>query len=133
VSVVAGIETTDANDPISVGGFFDIPALVEPSGSTWGGTHVQIQASGQVDLAVVDVSSGDGVVTWQIVAPGSDLSFDLPDLSQVQGVDTLVHGVISTSFAIARLNGFEYGTLVTGQLGSSAWSAYAQNVALGSY
>ncbi|HEY3818926.1 MAG TPA: IPT/TIG domain-containing protein [Polyangiaceae bacterium] len=133
ISAVTGVETTDANDPLSLGGFFDIPVLVQPSNATWSGTHVQIQASGPIDLAVVNVASGNGLVQWQIVAPGSDLSFDLPDLSQVPDVGQLLHGVLVTNFAIARIGGFQYGQVRSGQLVSSAWSAYAADVATGSY
>ena len=133
VSAVTGVETTDANDPLVLGGFFDIPVLLQLSGATWSGTHVQIQASGPIDLAVVTISSGNGLVEWQIVAPGSDLSFDLPDLSQVPGVGHLLHGALVTNFAIARISGFQYGLVRSGQLGSSAWSAYAADVAPGSY
>jgi hypothetical protein len=133
ISAVTGIETTDANDPLTVGGFFDIPALLQPSSTAWSGTHVQIQASGPVDLSVVTISSGNGLVEWQIVAPGSDLSFDLPDLTQVPGVDHLIHGALTTNFAIARITGFQYGVVRSGQLASSAWNAYAADVASGSY
>jgi hypothetical protein len=133
LSAVTGVETTDANDPLTIGGFFDIPVLLQPPGTTWSGTHVQVQASGPIDLAVVTVSSGNGLVQWQIVTPGTDLSFDLPDLTQVPGVDHLVHGPLVTSFAIARINGFQYGLVRSGQLDSSAWSAYAADVASGSY
>ncbi len=134
VSAVTGVETTDANDPLAIGGFFDIPVLLQPGTTTWGGTHVQIQASGPIDLAVVNVSSGNGLVVWQIVAPGNDLSFDLPDLTQVPGVAHLYHGALTMSFAVARINGgFQYGLVRSGQLGSSAWSAYAADVANGSY
>jgi hypothetical protein len=133
VSAVAGIETTDANDPLTLGGFLDIPVLVQPSASTWGGTHLQIQATGPIDLVVVTISSGEGLVEWQVVAPGTDLSFDLPDLTQVPGVDTLIHGALATSFSIASINGFQYGQVRSGQLTSSAWNAYATNVAPGSY
>jgi IPT/TIG domain len=132
-SVVTGIETTDANDPVTLGGFFAIPALVEPSTQTWGGTHVTLQAAGPVDLALVDLTTGDGLVTWQVVAPGTDLSFDLPDLTQVQGIEQLVHGSLVTTFAVARIDGFQYGLLRSGQLASSAWSAYAEDVVNGSY
>jgi hypothetical protein len=131
-SVVAYIETTDANDPISVGGFFAIPSLVQPGITPWSGTHVQMQGSGPIDLAVIEVGTGAGLVTWTIVTP-DNLSFDLPDISQVSGVDSLVHGTISTTFAIARITGFDYGTLRTGQLSSSAWNAYAEDTANGSY
>jgi predicted RNase H-like nuclease len=51
----------------------------------------------------------------------------------VAGVSHLVHGAIVTSFAIARITGFQYGQVRSGQLGSSAWSAYAADVAPGSY
>jgi hypothetical protein len=131
-SVVAYIETTDANDPVSVGGFFPIPSLVQPGVTQWSGTHVQMQASGPIELALVEVSTGAGLVTWTIVSPGN-LSFDLPDISQVSGVDSLVRGPISTTFGIARMNNFDYGTLRTGQLSSSAWNAYAEDTANGTY
>jgi hypothetical protein len=133
LSVVARIETTDANDPLTIGGFFSIPTLVEPSASTWRGTHLTLQASGPIDLALVNVSSGNALVVWTIVAPGSDLSFDLPDLTQLPDIGTLVHGPLTTTFSIARLGSFDYGRLRYGQLSSSAWSAYAQDIASGSY
>jgi hypothetical protein len=133
VTAVNGVETTDANDPLSLGGFFDIPVLLQPSSATWSGTQVQLQATGPIDLAVLTVSTGNGLVAWQIVAPGSDLSFELPDLSQVPGVAQLIHGPLTTSFAIARINGFQYGSVRSGQLTSSAWNAYAADVASGSY
>jgi len=133
LSAVARIETTDANDPLTVGGFLPVPTIVQPSSGTWGGTHVALQASGAIDLVVVGVSSADGLVNWQIVAPGTDPSFDLPDLTQVPGVGTLVHGPITTTISIARLDQFTYGALRTGQLYAGAWNAYAQDVVTGSY
>lgn len=131
-SAVAYVETTDANDPVSVGGFFAIPTLAQPGLTPWSGTHVQMQASGPIDLALFEIGTGAGLVTWTIVSPGN-LSFDLPDISQVSGVDTLLHGPISTTFDIARIDGFDYGTLRTGQLSGSAWNAYAEDTANGSY
>jgi hypothetical protein len=133
VSVVAAIQTTDADDPVTLGGFFSVPTLVNPGAAAWSGTQVQLQASGPVDLAVFTISSGDGLVEWLIIAPGSDLSFGLPDLSQVPGVDSLVRGPITTTFDIARITGFDYGTFTDGQASSSSWNAYAENVASGSY
>ena len=132
MSVVAYIETTDANDPVSVGGFFAIPTLVRPGLTPWSGTQVQMQASGPIDLALVEVSTGGGLVTWTIVSP-ANLSFGLPDISQISGVDSLQRGPISTTFWIAGIAGFDYGTLRTGQLSSSAWNAYAEDTANGSY
>jgi hypothetical protein len=136
VSVVAGMETTDANDPLSIGGFLPVPSIVQPSTGTWSGTHVglaPLPAGTPADLAVIDVSSGNGLVVWRFVAPATDVSFDVPDLTQVPGVTTLVHGPLTTTFSIASIPGFDYGTLRTGQLSSSAWAAYAQDVVTGSY
>jgi hypothetical protein len=133
LSVVTRIETTDANGPVTVGGFFPIPSLLQPSTGTWNGAHVALQASGPIDLAVVNVSSANGLVVWQIVSPGSNLSFDLPDLAQVPGVATLIRGPITTTFSVARVDGFNYGRLVSGQLKTSAWNAYAQDVVSGQY
>jgi hypothetical protein len=132
-SVVDGIETTDGNDPISVGGFLPIPTLSQPSAGTWTGTHVTLTSVVPVDLVVVSVVSGGGLVGWTIVAPGSDLSFDLPDLSMVAGVGVLQRGAIQTTFAVARINSFDYGQLRYGQLSGGAWSAYAQDALAGSY
>jgi hypothetical protein len=83
-----------------------------------------------VRIAVV---SGGGLLTWQIVAPGSDLSFDVPDLSRMAGVGSLIHGPISSTVSIARIAQFDYGALRSGQLATSAWSAYAQNTFAASY
>lgn len=133
ISVIKRIETTNANDLVTVTGFPAIPALTEPSSGVWNGTHVTLQASGAFDLVVVNVTSGNGLLTWQVVASGSSLSFDLPDLSQVPGVGILSRGPITTTFSIARLVGFNYAQLRYGQLKTSAWSAYAMDVAQGSY
>ncbi len=136
LSVVTGIETSDSNDTLTIGGFLPIPTLQQPSTGTWGGTHVAlgpIAAGTPVDLALINISSGGGLVAWTVVAPGSDLSFDVPDITQVPGVGTLVHGPLTTTFSIASVPDFDYGSLRTGQLESTAWSAYAQDVVTGSY
>jgi hypothetical protein len=133
LSVVRRIETTNTTDPVTVGGFFEVPTIVEPPGGRWGGTHVAIQASGQIDLAIVNVSSGNGLLTWQIVSPGSNLSFDVPDLARLSGVGSLVPGPITTSAAIVRVPGFDYGQLRYGQLRTAAWIAFAQDATTGSY
>ena len=132
-SVVDGIETTDANNPISVGGFLPIPTLSQPSSGTWTGTHIALTSGAAVDLAVLTVISGNGLVAWTIVAPGTDLSFDVPDLSMVPGVGVLQHGAIQTYFSVARINSFDYGQLRYGQLSGGAWSAYAEDALAGSY
>jgi IPT/TIG domain len=133
LSVVTGVETTDANDPLTLGGFFGIPRLLQPSAAVWSGRHVTIEASVAPDLAIVDVSSGGGLVDWQIIAPGSSLDFDVPDLSRLPDVGATIHGPIVTTFSIVRIRSFDYTRLRYGQLSSASWSAYAQDTAAGSY
>jgi hypothetical protein len=133
LSVVKRIETTNANDPVTIGGFLDIPIPLQPMVGTWGGTHVAFRTNGHPDLVVVNVSSGNGLSTWQIVAPGSTQSFDVPDLAQVPLVGSLVRGSITTTFSIARMAAFDYAQLRSGQLTARAWSAYAQDTVAGAY
>ena len=88
---------------------------------------------GSVDLFLLNVQSGGGLVTWQIVAPGSVSDFDLPDLSTLPNDVGLVRGAIQTTAYAATIPSFDYGTLRYGQLSSGAWNAYAINSNVGSY
>ncbi|MBX3209710.1 MAG: IPT/TIG domain-containing protein [Labilithrix sp.] len=127
-SVVARVRTTNANTPVSLGGFLGVPVLGEPGSGVWGGTHVDFGgATGPADLSVMNVVSGGGLVTWTIVAPGGKTSFDVPDLAALPGPDPvgLVPGAISTTVYVARIEQFQYGRLRYGQLSTGPWSAYA--------
>jgi hypothetical protein len=132
-SVVTRIRTTDSNNSITLGGFLPVPVLKEPNSGTWGGTHVSLAVNGSFDLIVMQVSSGNGLKVWQIVAPGGTSAFDLPDLSMLPNDVGLLRGAIGVSVSIARIDGFDYGTLRTGQLYSSAWNAYASDGVSGTY
>jgi IPT/TIG domain-containing protein len=133
VSVVSRIQTTDSNDPIAVGGFLGVPVLDEPATGTWSGTHASVEVTGQPDLLVMVVASGGGLVDWTIAAPGPTASFDLPDLGTFPDGVGLVHGAITTTVYVAAINGFDYGALRYGQLGPSAWNAYAADARTGAY
>jgi hypothetical protein len=133
LSVVTNIETTNANDPVALGGFFPIPRFVQPSSGAWPAVHVEVIAAGPTDLVVLDVTSGQGLVTWRLVAPGGATSFDVPDLARIAGVAGLLRGPIRSTLSVARIDQFEYGRLRYGQLTKGAWSAYAQDTAMGSY
>jgi hypothetical protein len=127
-SVVARVRTTNANTPVSLGGFIGIPVLGQPGSGIWNGTHVEFSgATGPADLSVTYVVSGGGLVTWTIVAPGGRMAFDLPDLAALPGPDPvgLVHGAISTTVYVSRIEEFDYGRLRSGQLSSGPWNAYA--------
>lgn len=135
-SVVSRIRTTNANDPVALGGFLGVPVLSEPNSGTWGGTHVEFSgANGPVDLSLVQIASQGGLVSWTVVAPGGVTSFDLPDISQLPGDDYvgLLPGAISTTVYVARIDDFSYGRLRSGQLAKSVWNAYAFDALDGVY
>jgi hypothetical protein len=127
-SVVARVRTTNANGPVTLGGFIGVPVLGQPATGVWGGTHVEFTgATGPSDLSVVQIESGGGLVRWTIIAPGGRSSFDVPDLAALPGPDPvgLVHGAIATTVYVARIEQFDYARLRFGQLNTGAWNAYA--------
>ncbi|HVH47974.1 MAG TPA: hypothetical protein VM925_36820, partial [Labilithrix sp.] len=127
-SIVSRVRTTNANTPVSLGGFLGVPVLGQPGTGIWNGTHVEFTgAAGPVDLSVTQVVSGGGLVAWTIVAPGGKTSFDVPDLAALPGPDPLglVQGEISTTVYVARIEDFQYGRLRYGQLSPGPWTAYA--------
>lgn len=139
-SVVSHFRTTDADGPVSLGGFLGVPVLQAPGAGIWDGSHVTFKAAtGAVDLTVTTVSSAAGLVSWTIVAPGTNADFDLPDLealeAQVKSPDSLglVHGTISTIVYAARIDDFQYATVRTGQLSTGGWNAYAADSLDGVY
>ncbi len=133
-SVVSRVRTTDATNPVAVGGFLSVPVLTAPSSSTWPGTHVDFAAPGAWDLAILDITSGNGLVSWRIVAPAGRTSFAVPDLRGVAGEFlSLQPGSLDMILYTARLTNFSYGALRYGHLGSGAWSAYAFDFAHGTY
>jgi hypothetical protein len=132
-SVVSRVKTTQANAPVSIGGFLPVPTMQQPAGGTWDGTHVEFAASGAYDLAELVVTSGGGFVTWTIIAPAGATSFDLPDLSTLPDNVGLVRGAIGSTLYVARLDQFSYAKLRSGQLGTGAWNAYALDNLWGAY
>ncbi len=133
LSVVALVETTNANTTVVVGGFLAVPAPVQPGAGTWSGTHVTIAEPSSFDLVEINVASAAGLVTWTIVAPQGDTSFDVPDLSGFADNVGLRHGAIQTVAYVASIASFQYGQLRYGQLSAGAWNAYAENVGNGAY
>jgi hypothetical protein len=135
-SIVSRIRTTNANDPVVLGGFLGVPVLSEPGNGAWGGTHVEFTgATGPVDLEELQITSGNGLVTWTIAAPGGVKSFDVPDLAMLSSPDNLglVRGAITTTVRAARIDGFTYGKLRQGQLTSTSWNAHAFDALDGAY
>jgi hypothetical protein len=135
-SVVTRIRTRTSGPPVALGGFLGVPVLAEPATGTWNGTHVAFTgASGPVDLSYLQISSGGGLVVWSIVAPGGVSEYTVPDLAAVPSAASLglVRGPITSFMYVARIEGFAYGRLRSGQLQSVAWSAYAVDALSGAY
>jgi hypothetical protein len=92
-------------------------------------------ATGPVDFSYLQISSGGGLVVWSIVAPGGVSEYTVPDLAAVPSAASLglVRGPITSFMYVARIEGFAYGRLRSGQLQSGAWSAYAVDALSGAY
>lgn len=133
-SVVSRVRTTNANTPVSLGGFLGVPVLAQPGNGSWGGTHVEFTGgTGPVDLTVVEITSGNGLVTWTIAGPGRVASFDVPNLAALPDPVGLVPGAIDSTVYVARIDEFQFGRLRLGQLSSGAWNAYAVDARSGAY
>ena len=143
-SVISRIRTTDANNPVTIGGFLGVPVLGvvpggqqdgQPSQGTWSGTHVKYSGTSGFDLQVVQIESGSGLVSWIVAGPGGTTSFDLPDLRAVPSPDPLglVGGAITTTVHVGRIDGFSYAKMRQGQLSSGSWNAHAFDAVVGAY
>jgi hypothetical protein len=135
-SVVTRIRTRTSGPPVALGGFLGVPVLTAPATGTWSGTHVAFTgATGPVDFSYLQISSGGGLVVWSIVAPGGVSEYTVPDLAAVPSAASLglVRGPITSFMYVARIEGFAYGRLRSGQLQSGAWSAYAVDALSGAY
>jgi hypothetical protein len=117
----------------TVAGFLPIPALTSPTTSKWNGKQLSFEPSATIDLSIIFVSSGGGLVGWMVVVPGSVKTLNLPDLATAGAQVSLVKGPLDIRVYTARIDPFEYGKLRYGQLSTNAWSAYAAEVFASNY
>ena len=134
-SVISRIRTTNANDPVTVGGFLGVPILAEPGTGSWSGSQVQYSGTSGFDLQVVQIESGSGLVSWTIAGPSGTTSFAVPDLRALPDPDNLglVSGAIKTTVRVGRIDGFSYGKMRQGQLSPGSWNAHAFDSLVGAY
>jgi hypothetical protein len=134
-SVISRIRTTNANDPVAVGGFLGVPVLAQPGSGSWGGSHVQYSGTTGFDLQVIQIESGSGLVSWTIAGPAGITAFDVPDLRAIPSADSLglVSGAITTTVHVGRIDGFSYGKIRQGQLTPGSWNAHAFDSLVGAY
>jgi hypothetical protein len=136
-SVVGLFATVTDSEPIGLGSFLEVPALESPaSGTAWNGTLLgveRVQGGPAPDLTVIDVESGNGLVTWRIVAPGALATLRVPDLRAVPGDVGLMPGPITLQVSLASIDDFSYGLLRNRQLEPRGWRAYAQDSFFATY
>jgi hypothetical protein len=136
ISVVSRVRTNDANVPISLGGFLDVPVMGMPANGAWNGTHVKFTSGGAAtDLNLLTIDSAGGLVEWEIISPKGITEFDVPDLTTVPSADPvgLRRGAITTTVYSARIDQFDYGSIRNGQLTANGWNAYAYDSLSGVY
>jgi hypothetical protein len=128
MSVIARQLSTSTAIPLSMTGFVGVPQLSTPApNGPWDGKHLAWSfpgGSSTVDLSVLDVAAGAGIVHWTIAAPGGAQSITLPDLSGFPDV-ALPPGPINVTVTGGRVDGFDYGKLLYRQMRASGMAAYA--------
>ncbi|HEX6767640.1 MAG TPA: hypothetical protein VF103_19205, partial [Polyangiaceae bacterium] len=126
-----GLFATTTEETVGVGAFLEIPKLVAPeSSTTWDRKLLRLDrepGGAAADLTIIDVASGEGLVTWRIVAPGAPTRVRVPDLRAIDEALALVRGPIVVQVTAARSDNFSYGTLRYRQLAPRGWRAYAQD------
>ncbi len=138
-SIVSRVRTNGSSGPLTLGGFMPVPTMVDPAAGLWDGKRLRFATSGTgastADLVKLVVSSGNGLVTWTVLAPGQTRDAELPDLSLLPGPDPLglTRGNVVSTLYIARIDGFAYGKLRYGQFVPTSWSAFGVDQLPGAY
>ncbi|HEV8245918.1 MAG TPA: IPT/TIG domain-containing protein, partial [Polyangiaceae bacterium] len=137
LSVVGLLTTTVTSEPIGADAFVEIPKLESPAlNSTWNGTDLALgftAGGAPVDLTLVDIASGGGLINWRIVAPGAAAALKVPDLRAFPDELGLSPGSIAVLLTAARIDDFSYGALRYRDLGDRGWRAYASDLYYATY
>jgi hypothetical protein len=130
-SAIGFFATTVSGGPIPLEGFVQIPKLVVPSeNGTWNGRDLEWTlgpGGASVELAVIEVSSGGGLVTWEIAVPAGVSRIRLPDLTTLGAELGLAPGPVTISLTLAHIEAFDYGSLRYRQLDERGWDAHASD------
>jgi len=131
-SVAALFATTSTSEPVSVDPFVEIPKLTQPDTTgTWNGKDLAwtAQPGGQsVELSVMIIQSGGGLVNWLVAAPAGVGATELPDIAQLSPDFGLIPGAITIGVTRAHIDDFDYGNLRYRQLDTRGWTSYASDV-----
>lgn len=132
LSVAALLATTTTSTPLSLSGFVQIPSLTTPpTNGAWNGRDLTwgfLPGGASVDLTVIDLSSGVGLVHWLVAAPAGVTSITLPDLASLGPELGLIPGPVTIGVSGANIVDFDYGSLRYRQLDDRGWNAHATDV-----
>jgi hypothetical protein len=137
LSAVGLFASVTGLDPIGVGAFLEVPRIDAPASSgLWNGTEFELgrePGGPQPDLTVLDVSSGAGLISWRIVAPGTPKSVRVPDLAAVDADLALVPGPLALQVTLASIDDFSYARLGSRDLTTRGWRSYSRDVSFANY
>jgi hypothetical protein len=136
-SSVGLFSTVTSDTRVGVGAFVELPVLVSPASSTaWDRSTFRLEhAAGgpEPDLTLMDISSGNGLITWRVVAPGAPDQVKVPDLGRIDPELALVNGPLAIDVHLASIDDFSYGELSSSELDARGWRAYAEDVFFATY
>jgi hypothetical protein len=131
-SVVGMLSRSSSGGIVEVGGFVEVPLLQHPSSDElWDGHQLSVEwAPGgrEVDVILVQIQSGYGLVNWTIAAPSTARELDLPALAQLDPELDLKPGPIQIVLTVAHIEQFDYGLLRYRHLAERGWDAFARDV-----
>lgn len=132
LSAILRFRSRSTSAPTPIGPFIPLPKFVSPSADKpWDGRTVKLDLpAGSADLIVVGLNASDGSTSWTIVAPGDARTINLPDFVAKPELG-LPNGNLVLGAIAAKLEDFSYDAVRYGQLGRSAWSAYAYDTMFG--
>jgi hypothetical protein len=137
LSAVGLFATVTDAQTVGVGAFLELPQLTAPASSTpWDRSTLALsrEPGGPTpDLTRIDVSSGRGLITWRIVAPGAPEKISVPDLSAIDPELALVAGSIAIDVNVATIDDFSYASLASKNLRPAGWRAHAEDVFYATY
>ncbi|MBN2196380.1 MAG: IPT/TIG domain-containing protein [Polyangiaceae bacterium] len=114
-----------------IDGFLEVPALVSPEADgTWDGTALAIEhpPGGRTpSLTIVEIISGNGLVTWTVVFPGETTQTALPALATLDEDIGLVPGPLTIVVTAVVIPDFDYATWSYADLSRRTWEAHAED------
>jgi IPT/TIG domain len=120
------------SESIALASFVPIPLLDYPAfGGAWDGRRIAVSfgaSATTVDITVLRLESGGGLVTWLVAAPGGTRTITLPNLSQAFPLGALVPGNVSINVYGGHIEGFDYGNVRYRDLQTRGFDAYSLDV-----